>query len=255
MSKRYYAVAIGREPGIYNSWDECERQVKGFSGSAFKSFSDLSEAREFISRKRSVTLMVTADPNPAETPGQLLKRPRVEPAISRRGKFHRSNIKSYTTDPQDCLVAFTDGSCLNNGKRCARAAYAVVWPFSPNLDTAQSLTGSLATNNRAEYMGMLTAMDSANDVDPTRSKKLHIFTDSKLLISSLCDWIPGWKRRGWKKADGSAVANQDLIMKCEAHRESGRDVMFTHVRAHTGRKDWVSVWNDKVDRMARESAN
>ena len=44
MSKKYYVVWIGRRPGIYETWDECEAQVKGFKRAKFKSFKNLNEA-------------------------------------------------------------------------------------------------------------------------------------------------------------------------------------------------------------------
>ncbi|XP_063373903.1 ribonuclease H1 [Cydia amplana] len=44
----FYAVAKGRSTGIYNSWADCEAQVKGFSGAKFKKFDTKSDANEFI---------------------------------------------------------------------------------------------------------------------------------------------------------------------------------------------------------------
>ena len=48
MSKqpKYYVVWHGVEPGIYTSWAECERQIKGFNGAVYKSFTDKDEAEE-----------------------------------------------------------------------------------------------------------------------------------------------------------------------------------------------------------------
>ncbi len=43
----FYAVAAGRSVGIYNSWAECEKQVKGFKGAKYKKFSTLAEAGAF----------------------------------------------------------------------------------------------------------------------------------------------------------------------------------------------------------------
>ena len=44
----YYAVAIGRQTGIFNDWNDCEKQVKGFKNAKFKKFKTKSEAEEFI---------------------------------------------------------------------------------------------------------------------------------------------------------------------------------------------------------------
>lgn len=50
MAKRkFYAVKVGRNPGVYQSWSECEEQVKGFSGAIYKSFASMGEAEEYLS--------------------------------------------------------------------------------------------------------------------------------------------------------------------------------------------------------------
>ncbi|TDQ42757.1 viroplasmin family protein [Aureibacillus halotolerans] len=41
---KYYTVWKGRKPGIYTSWADCEKQIKGYSGAAFKSFPTRQEA-------------------------------------------------------------------------------------------------------------------------------------------------------------------------------------------------------------------
>ena len=48
MAKKFYAVKAGRTPGIYETWSDCEKQVKGFGGAIYKSFPTKSEAQAFI---------------------------------------------------------------------------------------------------------------------------------------------------------------------------------------------------------------
>ncbi len=45
MPKKYYVVWKGREPGVYDQWDDCHRQVEGFQGAKYKGFPDLETAR------------------------------------------------------------------------------------------------------------------------------------------------------------------------------------------------------------------
>lgn len=45
---KYYAVRIGRNPGIYHTWDECKRETVGFKGASFKKFSTREDAEAFI---------------------------------------------------------------------------------------------------------------------------------------------------------------------------------------------------------------
>lgn len=45
---KYYAVKAGRETGVFTTWTECQKQVTGFKGAAFKSFSSEEEAWDFV---------------------------------------------------------------------------------------------------------------------------------------------------------------------------------------------------------------
>jgi ribonuclease HI len=45
---KYYAVWNGRRRGVFSSWEECEKQVKGFVGAEFKAFDSMDEARHAL---------------------------------------------------------------------------------------------------------------------------------------------------------------------------------------------------------------
>ncbi|TDH66164.1 uncharacterized protein CCR75_002740 [Bremia lactucae] len=44
----YYAVAVGRSTGIFTTWDECNEQVKRFSGCKHKKFKTQIEAQAYL---------------------------------------------------------------------------------------------------------------------------------------------------------------------------------------------------------------
>ena len=46
--KKYYAVKNGRETGIFESWEECQKQIINFSGAVYKKFTDLKAAEKFL---------------------------------------------------------------------------------------------------------------------------------------------------------------------------------------------------------------
>lgn len=54
-SMKYYAVKVGRKKGIYNTWDECRKQVYGFSGAKYKSYENLNDAKKYLEDKREVS--------------------------------------------------------------------------------------------------------------------------------------------------------------------------------------------------------
>lgn len=46
--KKYYAVREGKKKGIFTSWEECEKHIKGYYGAQYRKFNSLEEAEGFI---------------------------------------------------------------------------------------------------------------------------------------------------------------------------------------------------------------
>lgn len=52
MGKRkWYVVWVGRKPGIYTTWSECQEQVDGYSKAKYQSFRTEQEARDAFGEK------------------------------------------------------------------------------------------------------------------------------------------------------------------------------------------------------------
>ena len=53
---KYYAVRNGYHTGIFNTWDECKKEVSGFSGAEYKSFTKLEDAKAFLGENEQISL-------------------------------------------------------------------------------------------------------------------------------------------------------------------------------------------------------
>ena len=51
MAKKYYAVRVGNVPGVYQTWDECKKNVHGFPAAEYKSFMSMEEAKAYMGRE------------------------------------------------------------------------------------------------------------------------------------------------------------------------------------------------------------
>lgn len=223
LPERYwYAVAKGRQTGVFETWQEVKKQVEGLFSASFKKFPSREEAEAFVRRYQQSTASSTDGTDP---------------------------------DPQhpDTLVAFCDGSALQNGRRGCQAGFACVFPHNTTWNVATKLKEQRATNNRAEYFAALEAMKRANLQNAAQDQVLYIFSDSMLLIRSMTEWVDNWRKKNWRKADGAPVMNRDILEKLVAE-QGRRRILWRHVKAHTGRKDWKSVWNDAADQAARNAA-
>jgi ribonuclease HI len=161
------------------------------------------------------------------------------------------------------IVAFTDGSCLNNGRRDAKGGYAVVFPDHPEVNSAWPIDdGVTVTNNRAEYYAWLAAcgladkMDEVSDAAPDARRlrrSLVVHSDSELLVKTVNTWLPAWSKNGFVKRDGAPVANGDLVRRI--HTQLGRrSIKTVHVKAHTDGTDLASEMNRLADKLARDAA-
>jgi viroplasmin and RNaseH domain-containing protein len=69
--KQFYAVAVGKQPGIYKSWYEAEKQVNGFKGAIFRGFVYKSDAKAYMAEnKPKAAHKATAAPEKTKSKGR-----------------------------------------------------------------------------------------------------------------------------------------------------------------------------------------
>lgn len=139
---------------------------------------------------------------------------------------------------QNQIIAAADGSALGNPGPAGWAWY---------IDESHWAAGGWehGTNNMGEIKAVLDLFEAT--AHRTESKLL-IYCDSQYVINSLTQWMPGWKKRGWKKADGKPVQNRDLLEALDA-ASTGRDYEMVWVKGHTGHE-----LNEAADSRANAAA-
>ena len=99
---------------------------------------------------------------------------------------------------------------------------------------------SNTTNNRMELMAAIRSVEAL-----TRPCSVTLYTDSEYVKKGITEWLPNWKRRGWKTADKKPVKNADLWKRLDS-AVSRHDVQWRWVRGHSGHPE-----NERVDALAR----
>ncbi len=142
-------------------------------------------------------------------------------------------------------IVYTDGACSGNPGPGGWAAIVVLPPVS-HLDKGEiiELVGaeSSTTNNRME---MLAALRALQFLAP-KSLAVDVYTDSVYVIRGMTQWAFGWKRRGWKTAEGKEVLNRDLWQALMGE-VGARDlpVKWHFCRGHQG-----TAGNERCDELA-----
>jgi len=132
------------------------------------------------------------------------------------------------------ITASADGSALGNP---GPAGWA--WYIDDNTWAAGGWKH--ATNNQGELKAVLELFRATAHVDDD----LHILCDSQYVINSITKWMPGWKKKGWRKGDGKPVMNLELLKELD-EAIAGRRYRFEWVRGHVGH-----VMNEAADARAR----
>lgn len=98
-----------------------------------------------------------------------------------------------------------------------------------------------ATNNQAELTAVLQFFRATAHLD----EDLLILCDSQYVINCVTKWMAGWKKKGWRKADGKPVMNVELLQEIDAELP-GRRYRFEWVKGHANHP-----LNEAADARAR----
>jgi ribonuclease HI len=133
---------------------------------------------------------------------------------------------------------YTDGACRGNPGPGGWGALLRFGSHEKILSGAEDHT----TNNRMELMAAIQALAAMHE-----ACKIELYTDSQYVQKGISEWLEGWKKKNWKKADKKAVKNADLWQMLD--QEASRHQVSWHwVKGHSGHPE-----NDLVDSIANRA--
>jgi ribonuclease HI len=133
------------------------------------------------------------------------------------------------------IEIFTDGACKGNP---GPGGWGVLIRLGEN---EKSLHGGelLTTNNRMELMAAIMGLRALK-----RTAKVVLTTDSEYVMKGIREWMPNWKKRGWKTASRQPVKNADLWQLLD-EQVNQHEVEWRWVKGHSGHRE-----NDIADDLA-----
>jgi len=140
--------------------------------------------------------------------------------------------------PSRRVELFTDGACRGNPGPGGWGAL-LRWEgeerelrgFDPDT-----------TNNRMELIAAIRGLEALK-----RPCRVDLTTDSQYLRKGVTEWMPQWKRRGWRTAKGKPVQNRDLWEELDTLLQR-HDVRFHWIRGHSGHAE-----NERADGLANRA--
>ena len=155
-----------------------------------------------------------------------------------------SESSPASSNSQPAVQLFTDGACKGNPGPGGWAY--VLRHLETNTEREASGGEPETTNNQMELQAVIEGLLAL-----TRSVCVEVVTDSQYVSKGCTEWLPGWKRNGWKRK----VKRQLKPIKNEEHWRAldellkKHQVQFTWVRGHEGHPE-----NERCDELAVEAA-
>jgi len=272
MSKSFYAVKIGRVPGVYSSWPQCKKQIDGFSKAVYKGFATKKEAEDYLGiQKPSIasllpfnnpamvaplTLAVVNDPTQWAASEPYFYEPfniyvvdERTPGFATYGKKyelydrHLLNVKNSRVIP-----VYLDGSkrpSVNHRGSGAYVRYKCIdyylsVPFTPEIGAKYGFTDAeieKLSSPTMEYLALSEVLWRLVALKLPEKQGAVQVINPRLKLIIVADY------NGVKHfSEGSWVAKETHIIKihqfCSAIRQwlfvRGVDLEFVHVNGHAG---------------------
>jgi ribonuclease HI len=147
---------------------------------------------------------------------------------------------SKSASGAEVVQVYADGACKGNPGPGGWGAILRTGGNEKELFGGVSQT----TNNRMELTAVVRALEALE-----HSSTVEVYTDSQYVQKGISEWLPDWKRRGWRTADKKPVKNVDLWQELE--RVAGKHRVTWHwVKGHAGHPE-----NERADELANRGVD
>ena len=130
---------------------------------------------------------------------------------------------------------FTDGACRGNP---GPGGWGALLRYG---DNERELCGGEheTTNNRMELMAVIKGLSALQ-----RPCEVRVTSDSTYVLKGIQEWMPNWKKKGWKTASKKPVKNVDLWQQLDQLVEM-HSIDWQSVKGHSGHAE-----NEIADQLA-----
>ncbi|MED6134747.1 hypothetical protein PIB30_039836 [Stylosanthes scabra] len=154
---KFYAVRIGKNPGIYRSWDEAEEQVMGFGGAGHKSFFTYEEVVQYMGRRSRRSEARGANGGVAGARAKSLA-----------GHFSRCRVTTWRGgDP---------GFCSSSPMEASQGGFSGKVGDSPQISTQCQRNAERFLGMACQSLGLGFPVFVPQQIEPSQGKELFGYT-------------------------------------------------------------------------------
>jgi len=207
----YYAVKIGKTPGVYNTWTECEANIKGIDKAVFKKFDSESDAKSFINSNNPLQKANdVAKKNAINNIFEAVKKSKLEQDIVAKELVEKSSqVVDDSFDFVSCINIYTYGLTINDSTESPIGSIGIFFSDDDLRNSGNKIVSGLDEKNgkkRMELKAVLVGLSKVIDSIVETGEIVVIHTDSVYAIKCFTQDIT-------KNIDSRYVPNFDYISK------------------------------------------
>ena len=231
--KKYYAVKKGKTPGIYETWDECSRNVTAVPGAVYKSFGSIEEAREFIGDVNEAAQSVLSTTVGRGTSGRAAEEIKSESGLTEEKREELIRYMQSKLSSSEA-VAFVDGSY---DKDTGDFAYGMLVYHD---GTYAEFSEKFHNDDRNSMHNV------AGEIEGSMHAMRYALEQGIASISIYYDYegIEKWCTGAWKTNKEGTIAYRDYYLGIKDRLK----VYFIKVKGHSG-----DPGNERADSLARQA--
>jgi ribonuclease HI len=165
----------------------------------------------------------------------------------KRDNFKVEKLDSTPSKPKKYV--YTDGACIHNGKKYAKAGIGIYFGPGDKRNVSERITGK-QTNNAAELEAIIRVFKIL-DKEIKKGEEYVIMTDSEYAIKCMGSYGYKLAIKHWKS--DKPIPNLEKVKEGFLLFQNYPNVTLQHIRAHTGKKDIHSIGNEMADKLATAS--
>jgi ribonuclease HI len=147
-------------------------------------------------------------------------------------------------------VIYTDGGCSGNKRDagCKGAWAFIILDCGNNIVKKGNGIEENTTNNRMEMKAIIEGLKMLKSYSfNPKLEDCVVITDSRYVAGNYSDYVPEWKKNGWRKNGGGTVLNIDLWKEICSLSPEFKSFKFKWVKGHSTNK-----FNQAADALVRD---
>ena len=234
---KYYAVRKGRNVGIYESWSDCEKNVKGYSGQEYKSFTNKNDAEKYMNNNNNDNNNNNNNNNDNNNKNN-----------NNNNIYETTNIEVKEKGTNNSIIIMENENQEKNEK------YNAYVDGSYNDKIKEYGSGGVIYNNKKEYKFSFSGKESdlvgmrnvAGEIKAAEYAMQYALNNGCKELDLYYDYkgIEYWCTGSWKANKIGTIKYRDFYKQIENKIK----VNFIWVESHSN-----DYYNDMADELAKKS--